>query len=135
MGFKDDLDDILSYTGDNKNTWLFSATMPKEIRSIVNNYMHNPVEVKVSTGNQINENIEHQFALVNSTNKFEGLKRILDSEEDFRGVIFCRTRAATQQLADNLKKSGYQAEALHGEMSQAQRDRVMKRFKDIAYKY
>ena len=130
MGFKDDLDDILSYTGDNKNTWLFSATMPKEIRSIVKNYMHNPVEVKVSTGNQVNENIEHQFALVNSTNKFEGLKRILDSEEDFRGVIFCRTRAATQQLADNLKKSGFQAEALHGEMSQAQRDRVMKRFKE-----
>ena len=130
MGFKDDLDDILSYTGDNKNTWLFSATMPKEIRSIVKNYMNNPVEVKVSTGNQINENIEHQFTLLNSTNKFEGLKRILDSEENFRGIIFCRTRAATQQLADNLKKSGYQAEALHGEMSQAQRDRVMKRFKE-----
>ena len=130
MGFKDDLDDILSYTGDNKNTWLFSATMPKEIRSIVKNYMYKPVEVKVSTGNQVNENIEHQFALVNSTNKFEGLKRILDSEEDFRGVIFCRTRAATQQLADSLKKSDYQAEPLHGEMSQAQRDRVMKRFKE-----
>ena len=104
MGFKDDLDDILSYTGDEKNTWLFSATMPKEIRSIVKNYMHNPVEVKVSTGNQVNENIEHQFALVNSSNKFEGLKRILDIDKDFRGVIFCRTRAATQQLADNLKK-------------------------------
>lgn len=130
MGFKDDLDDILSYTGDNKNTWLFSATMPKEIRSIVKNYMNNPVEVKVSTGNQINENIEHQFTLLNSTNKFEGLKRILDSEENFRGIIFCRTRAATQQLADNLKKSSCQAEALHGEMSQAQRDRVMKRFKE-----
>ena len=63
-----------------------------------------PVEVKVSTGNQVNENIEHQFALVNSSNKFEGLKRILDIDKDFRGVIFCRTRAATQQLADNLKK-------------------------------
>lgn len=130
MGFKEDIDDILSYTGDSKNTWLFSATMPKEIRAIVKSYMHNPVEVKVSTGNQVNENIEHQFALVNSSNKFEGLKRILDSAEDFRGVIFCRTRAATQQLADNLKKSTYQAEALHGEMSQAQRDRVMKRFKE-----
>lgn len=130
MGFKDDLDDILSYTGRNKNTWLFSATMPNEIRSIVKNYMNKPVEVKISTGNQVNENIEHQFVLVNSTNKFEGLKRILDSEDDFRGVIFCRTRAATQQLADNLKKTAYQAEALHGDMSQAQRDRVMKRFKD-----
>lgn len=130
MGFKEDIDDILSYTGENKNTWLFSATMPKEIRAIVKSYMHQPVEVKVSTGNQVNENIEHQFTLVNSSNKFEGLKRILDSEEGFRGVIFCRTRAATQQLADNLKKSNYQAEALHGEMSQAQRDRVMKNFKN-----
>jgi ATP-dependent RNA helicase DeaD len=130
MGFKEDIDDILSYTGDNKNTWLFSATMPKEIRSIVKSYMKDPVEVKVSVGNQGNENIEHQYALVNSSNKFEGLQRILDSEEGFRGVIFCRTRAATQQLADNLKKNNYQAEALHGEMSQVQRDRVMKRFKD-----
>jgi ATP-dependent RNA helicase DeaD len=130
MGFKEDLDDILSYTGDNKNTWLFSATMPSEIRSIVKNYMHDPVEVKVSTGNQVNENIEHQFTVVKSSHKFESLQRILDAEENFRGVVFCRTRAATQTLADNLKKSNYQAEALHGEMSQAQRDRVMKRFKE-----
>ncbi len=130
MGFKDDLDDILSYTGDAKNTWLFSATMPKEIRSIVKNYMSNPVEVKVSTGNQLNENIEHQYAVVKSSDKFEGLKRVLDVEEGFRGVIFCRTRIKTQQLADDLNKSGYQSEALHGDLSQAQRDRVMKRFKN-----
>jgi ATP-dependent RNA helicase DeaD len=130
MGFKDDLDDILSNTGDDKNTWLFSATMPKEIRSIVNSYMTNPVEIKVSTGNQTNENIEHQFAVVKSSDKFEGLKRVLDLEEQFRGVIFCRTKIKTQQLADDLKKAKYQAEALHGDMSQAQRDRVMKRFKD-----
>ena len=129
MGFKDDLDDILSYTGDAKNTWLFSATMPKEIRNIVKNYMSNPVEVKVSTGNQLNENIEHQYAVVKSSDKFEGLKRFLDAEEGFRGVIFCRTRIKTQQLADDLNKSGYQSEALHGDLSQAQRDRVMKRFK------
>ena len=129
MGFKEDLDDILAYTGDSKNTWLFSATMPKEIRNIVKNYMTDPVEVKVSTGNQVNENIEHQYAVVKSSDKFEGLKRVLDVEEGFRGVIFCRTRIKTQQLADDLNKSGYQAEALHGELSQAQRDRVMKRFK------
>lgn len=129
MGFKEDLDDILACTGDSKNTWLFSATMPKEIRNIVKNYMTDPVEVKVSTGNQVNENIEHQYALVKSSDKFEGLKRVLDVEEGFRGVIFCRTRIKTQQLADDLNKSGYQAEALHGELSQAQRDRVMKRFK------
>ena len=129
MGFKEDLDDILSYTGDAKNTWLFSATMPKEIRNIVKNYMSNPVEVKVSKGNQLNENIEHQYAVVKSSDKFEGLKRVLDVEEGFRGVIFCRTRIKTQQLADDLNKSGYQSEALHGDLSQAQRNRVMKRFK------
>ena len=129
MGFKEDIDDILSNTGEDKNTWLFSATMPKEIIHIVNSYMNNPVEVKVSTGNQLNENIEHQYAVVKSSNKFEGLQRILDLEENFRGVIFCRTRIKTQQLADDLKKSKYQAEALHGDLSQAQRDRVMKRFK------
>ena len=130
MGFKDDLDDILSYTGDAKNTWLFSATMPKEIRNIVKSYMSNPVEVKVSTGNQLNENIEHQYTVVKSSDKFEGLKRVLDVEEGFRGVIFCRTRIKTQQLADDLNKSGYQSEALHGDLSQAQRDRVMERFKN-----
>jgi ATP-dependent RNA helicase DeaD len=130
MGFKEDLDDILAYTGDTKNTWLFSATMPKEIRNIVKSYMSKPVEVKVSTGNQLNENIEHQYAVVKSSDKFEGLKRVLDVEEGFRGVIFCRTRIKTQQLADDLNKSGYQSEALHGDLSQAQRDRVMKRFKD-----
>ncbi|MDG1917236.1 MAG: DEAD/DEAH box helicase [Flavobacteriales bacterium] len=130
MGFKEDLDDILAYTGDTKNTWLFSATMPKEIRHIVKSYMSKPVEVKVSTGNQVNENIEHQYAVVKSSDKFEGLKRVLDVEEGFRGVIFCRTRIKTQQLADDLNKSGYQSEALHGDLSQAQRDRVMKRFKD-----
>ena len=130
MGFKEDLDDILSYTGDAKNTWLFSATMPKEIRNIVKSYMSKPVEVKVSTGNQLNENIEHQYAVVKSSDKFEGLKRVLDVEEEFRGIIFCRTRIKTQQLADDLNKSGYQSEALHGDLSQAQRDRVMKRFKN-----
>ena len=130
MGFKEDLDDILAYTGDSKNTWLFSATMPKQIRQIVKSYMSKPVEVKVSTGNQVNENIEHQYAVVKSSDKFEGLKRVLDVEEGFRGVIFCRTRIKTQQLADDLNKSGYQSEALHGDLSQAQRDRVMKRFKN-----
>lgn len=130
MGFKEDLDSILSHTGEDKNTWLFSATMPKEIRSIVNSYMNNPAEIQVSSGNQTNENIEHQFAIVKSSVKFEGLKRVLDLEENFRGVIFCRTKIKTQQLADDLKKAKYQAEALHGDMSQAQRDRVMKRFKD-----
>lgn len=130
MGFKEDLDKILSYTGNSKNTWLFSATMPSEIRSIVKEYMSKPAEVKVSDGKQLNENIEHQYAIVKTSNKYDAMKRILDVEENFRGVIFCRTKAKTQQLADELKKDRYQAEALHGDMSQAQRDRVMKSFKN-----
>jgi ATP-dependent RNA helicase DeaD len=130
MGFKEDLDKILSYTGNSKNTWLFSATMPSEIRSIVKEYMSKPAEVKVSDGKQLNENIEHQYAMVKTSNKYDAMKRILDVEENFRGVIFCRTKAKTQQLADELKKDRYQAEALHGDMSQAQRDRVMKSFKN-----
>lgn len=130
MGFKDDLDDILSQIENENNTWLFSATMPKEIRAIVKNYMNSPVEVKVSTGNQVNQNIEHQYAILKASEKFEGLKRILDVESDFRGVIFCRTRIKTQQLSDELNKFGYLSEALHGDLSQAQRDRVMKRFKN-----
>ena len=130
MGFKEDLDKILSYTGNSKYTWLFSATMPSEIRSIVKEYMTKPAEVKVSDGKQLNENIEHQYAIVKTSNKYDAMKRILDVEENFRGVIFCRTKAKTQQLADELKKDRYQAEALHGDMSQAQRDRVMKSFKN-----
>ncbi len=129
MGFKEDLDNILANTGKEKNTWLFSATMPSDIRAIVSNYMTNPAEVKISTGNQVNENIEHQFTMLKSSEKFEGLKRILDIEDQFRGVIFCRTRIKTQQLSDELNKNGYLSEALHGDLSQAQRDRVMKRFK------
>ena len=104
--------------------------MPSEIRSIVKEYMSKPAEVKVSDGKQLNENIEHQYAIVKTSNKYDAMKRILDVEENFRGVIFCRTKAKTQQLADELKKDRYQAEALHGDMSQAQRDRVMKSFKN-----
>ena len=129
MGFKEDLDDILSQIESQKHIWLFSATMPNEIRAIVKNYMSSPVEVKVSSGNQVNENIEHQYAIIKSSEKFEGLKRMLDVETHFRGVIFCRTRIKTQQLSDELNKYGYLSEALHGDLSQAQRDRVMKRFK------
>ena len=105
MGFKDDLDDILSYTGTNKNTWLFSATMPNEIRSIVKNYMNKPVEVKISTGNQVNENIEHQFALVNSTNKFEGLKRWYNeiSERDAVKKGFDLLKKLTEEVVEYAK--------------------------------
>jgi ATP-dependent RNA helicase DeaD len=129
MGFQDELNEILSYTPDNKLTWLFSATMPKEIRRIVQKYMHEPEEVKVNTKNEVNANIEHQYTVVKRADKTEALFRFLDVHVDMRGLVFCRTKRETQQLAEELMGKGYKADALHGDMSQAQRDRVMKRFK------
>lgn len=129
MGFKEDLDQILSHTPDEKITWLFSATMPKEIKKIVNTYMYQPIEVKVNTGNEVNTDIDHQFAVVRQSDKDEALTRFLDLNPDMRGVVFCRTKRDTQNLAEYLLKLGYKADALHGDLSQPQRDRVMKRFK------
>jgi ATP-dependent RNA helicase DeaD len=132
MGFKEDLNTILNETPKEKSTWLFSATMPPEIRRIVKNYMTNPHEVKVNTKNVVNTNIEHQFVNVKVSDKPEILKRFIDSHPSMRGIVFCRTRRDTQDLAEDLIKQGYQADALHGDLSQAQRDRVMKRFKSYS---
>ena len=129
MGFKEEIDTILSYTPDDKLTWLFSATMPDEIKGIVRKYMDQPLEVKVNTKNEVNANIEHQYIVVRRRDKEEALLRILDSDPDIRGVVFCRTRLDTQDLAEYLMRRKYRADALHGDMSQAQRDKVMKRFK------
>lgn len=130
MGFKEDIDKILEYTPDTKLTWLFSATMPKEIRRIVKEYMTYPVEVKVSTGTEVNKNIEHQYAQVKSSDKMDALKRFLDRDPDMRGVIFCRTKIDTQKVAERLAKDDYRVEPLHGDMTQTMRERVMRRFKD-----
>lgn len=130
MGFKEDIDKILSFTAENNSTWLFSATMPKEIKSIIAKYMVNPVEVSVNSEQKVNQNIDHQFAIVRGHDKVEALKRFLDQSPEMHGIVFCRTKLGTQSLADDLMKSKYPAEALHGDMSQAQRDRVMKRFKE-----
>ncbi len=129
MGFKEDIDKILSYTPEDKLTWLFSATMPKAITKIVKKYMTDPVEIKIDPSNEVNTNIDHQFAMVRSRDKKDALKRFLDVNADMRGVVFCRTKRDTQDLAEALLKSNYKADALHGDLSQAQRDRVMKRFK------
>ena len=129
MGFKDELDEILSFTPEDKCTWLFSATMPREIRRMVGQYMTAPLEVKVNQSSTVNQNIEHQFALVRHSDKSEAIARFLDLDPALYGVVFCRTRRDTQALAEELLKRGYRADALHGEMSQAQRDRVMLRFK------
>ncbi len=129
MGFQEDIDKILSYCPENITTWLFSATMPREIREIVDKYMTNPHEVSVSSGDKTNKNIDHQYAVINPHDKEEGLKRFLDLYPDMRGIIFCRTKAGAQKLADELYKKGFNIAALHGDLSQAQRDRVMKKFK------
>ncbi len=129
MGFKDDLDFILAQAPAEKITWLFSATMPKEIKNIIKNYMINPAEVRVNTGQVVNANIEHQYAVIKASDKTEALRRMLDYDPDMYGVVFCRTKRDTQRVADELVESGYAAEPLHGDLSQAQRDAVMRKFK------
>lgn len=129
MGFKEDLDTILSETPHEKSTWLFSATMPDEVSRISKNYMHDPFEVTVGSRNAGNENIEHIYYAVRNYDKYAALKRIADYHQDIYAIVFCRTKIETQQVADRLIKDGYSADALHGDLSQAQRDQVMKRFR------
>lgn len=129
MGFKEDIDRILSYTPDTRVTWLFSATMPSEIRRIIHKYMDTPKEVSVNTEQKSNTDITHQYVVTKSINKVPALRRFLDQQPDLRGILFCRTKRETQQIADDLGAKGYQVEALHGDLSQAQRDAVMRRFK------
>lgn len=132
MGFKEDIDEILSTTPESKKVWLFSATMPKEVRAIANNYMSKPVELTMSAQQQGNENIDHQFAVVAERDKYLALKRFVDYNPGIFGVVFCRTKMDAQKVAENLIKDGYNADALHGDLSQQQRDRVMRSFKNKA---
>jgi len=130
MGFKEDIDEILSTTPDSKKVWLFSATMPREVREIANNYMSNPQEIAMEGRQQGNENIDHQYAVIDERDKYLALKRFVDYTPDIFGVIFCRTKMDTQKIAEHLIKDGYNADALHGDLTQGQRDRVMKSFKN-----
>ena len=129
MGFKDDLDQILGNTPPTKNTWLFSATMPREVERIASKYMENPISISVGKKNQGAENITHIYYQVQQRDRYAALKRIADFYPDIFGIVFCRTKAETQDVADQLIKDGYNADALHGDLSQAQRDLVMKRFR------
>lgn len=129
MGFKDDLDEILSHTPQEKSTWLFSATMPNEVRRIMKNYMDDPFELTVGEKNTSNINIDHQYVLIQEKDRYAALKRVLDFHPDIFGLIFCRTRVETQQVADKLMKDGYNADSLHGDLTQQQRDKVMKNFR------
>lgn len=130
MGFKEELNKILADTPEEKTTWLFSATMPSAIKNIVNTYMNNPKEISVKSGVEVNKNISHQYLEVKVSDKLEAIKRILDVNPNFYGVMFCRTKIDTQNLADQISQAGYRAEALHGDLTQKQRDSVMRKFKD-----
>lgn len=129
MGFKDDLDTILAETPSTKRTYLFSATMPGDIERMAQNYMNNPEEISVAQKNIAAENVEHQYFLVRSKDRYEALKRIADVNPDVYAIVFCRTRQETKEVADKLIEDHYNADALHGDLSQAQRDNVMQRFR------
>ena len=129
MGFKEDIDEILSHTLDNRVTWLFSATMPPEIRRIVKKYMDSPEEVSINTKEKINKDISHKYVTTKTANKLAAIRRFMDIQPEMRGIMFCRTKRETQQIADDLGNLGYGVEALHGDLSQQQRDAVMRRFK------
>ncbi len=129
MGFRDDLEAILQMTSADKNTLLFSATMPKEIRKIANNYMKDPVEVSVGKKNTGAETVNHICYMVQARDRYAALKRIVDFHPDIYGIVFCRTRKETQEIADLLIKDGYNADSLHGDLSQVQRDKVMNNFR------
>ena len=129
MGFQEDIDAILENTPSQKRTWLFSATMPNAVAKIAKKYMKNPVEITVGKKNSGAENILHVNYIVNEKDRYQALKRIIDYYPDIYGLVFCRTRKDTQETAEKLIKDSYNAEALHGDLSQAVRDKVMRRFK------
>ncbi|OXB21338.1 ATP-dependent RNA helicase [Flavobacterium tructae] len=129
MGFYDDICSILSDTPDEKSTWLFSATMPQEVARIAKQFMSEPLEITVGTKNSGSATVSHEFYLVNARDRYEALKRLADANPDIFSVVFCRTKRDTQAVAEKLIEDGYSAAALHGDLSQAQRDGVMKSFR------
>jgi len=129
MGFKEDMDTILASTPDEKQTLLFSATMPKEIARIANTYMSDPVEIAAGEKNIGAKNVDHIYYTTSDRFRYEVLKRISDMNSNIYGIVFCRTRRDTKEVADKLIQDGYNADALHGDLSQAQRDHVMGRFR------
>jgi len=129
MGFKEELDSILAVTPAEKQTLLFSATMPQGVRQIANNYMNKPEELSVGKKNSGADNVQHQYYMVKASDRYAALKRLADINPNIYGIVFCRTRKETKEVADQLIQDGYNADALHGDLSQAQRDHVMNRFR------
>ena len=130
MGFYEDINDILANTPIDKSTWLFSATMPKEVAKIAKDFMSDPLEVTVGNKNESTTNVSHEYYLVNSRDRYLALKRLADANPDIFSVVFCRTKRDTQKVAEKLIEDGYNAGALHGDLSQNQRDLVMKSFRN-----
>ncbi len=130
MGFIDDINQILSHVPEDRRMLMFSATMPKEVAKIANKFMQSPMEIVVGTRNEGAENVRHVYYMVNARDKYLALKRVADNSPNIYAIIFCRTRRDTQEIADHLIADGYNAEALHGDLSQQQRDIVMKKFRD-----
>jgi ATP-dependent RNA helicase DeaD len=135
MGFRDDIEQILSVTPVEKRVALFSATMPKQVKQIADVYLKDPVEITVGRKNTTNVNITHEYAVVHAKDKVAALKRVLDYTSDhFYGIVFCQTKNETQDISDKLIRDGYNADCLHGDLSQGQREKVMSRFRHHAIK-
>ena len=130
MGFKEAVDIILEAVENRKSIWLFSATMPSEVRAIASTYMNNPREIGASSRNQAHANIEHLYFLCHSENRYATLKRVVDAHPGIYGLIFCRTRIDCKEIAEQMIRDGYNADALHGDLAQSDRDRVMQRFRE-----
>lgn len=130
MGFQEDIEFILQNTPKRDSTWLFSATMPPEIRKVSKRYMHEPFEITVGKVNTANKNIDHQFYVTSAQHRYEALKRLIDFHPGIYGIIFTRTKADAQEIAEKLTREGYDIDALHGDLSQQQRDKVMGQFRD-----
>ncbi len=130
MGFQDDIEFILKNTPKRESTWLFSATMPSEIRSVSRKYMKQPVEITVGKANTANKNIDHQYYVASAHQRYEVLKRLIDFNPGIYGIIFTRTKKDAQEIAEKLTREGYEIDALHGDLTQQQRDKVMGQFRD-----
>ncbi|GGE43257.1 DEAD/DEAH box helicase [Psychroflexus planctonicus] len=130
MGFYEDIIDILSHSPKEKSTWLFSATMPKEVASIAKKFMNNPREITVGQRNVSTKSVSHEYFLVSARDRYNALKRLVDVNPEVYACVFCRTKRDTQKVAERLIEDGYNAAALHGDLSQSQRDMVMKSFRN-----
>lgn len=129
MGFRDELEEIINKLPETRQTLLFSATMPPDVKTLSGSYLNNPHEIQIGERNKGSENVIHQYTIVHASDKFEALRRLIDVNPGIYGIVFCRTRTDTKSIGDKLMQLGFSADALHGDLSQAQRDYVMNRFR------